>query len=98
LEDHHNKELSDIKQTVYELVDMQLLSYYTYSQQNIQKGNMTSWLLRKHSHHFQVKWCVIYKHFELSACMCVCICVKSSHFYLSSTFHNTDCIKAASQW
>jgi len=24
--------------------------------------------------------------------------VKSSHIYLYSAFHNTDCIKAASQW
>jgi len=24
--------------------------------------------------------------------------VKSTHLYLYSTFYNTDCIKAASQW
>jgi len=27
-----------------------------------------------------------------------CAQVKSSHIYLNSAFHNTDCIKAASQW
>jgi len=37
--------------------------------------NMASWLLCKHTRHFQVKWRVIYPRFQLSSCMCVCVWV-----------------------